>query len=231
MGNNNSKQAHKIYTKSTGIYEKIKWNENTVKKRIFKKELAPLYPPESNKTETTREECPICFYFYPTINLTNCCQHSICSECFLQITPNEPTKDNLCPFCQKPNFTVKYTGNRPKEEVLREEENQKQIEQANKKAQIRESRIRKQNKEVFKKIVNEQLPRQKQQAKIMQIMEENNANSFKTNSSPLPIISDNFHHIQVFDDVFDQTISRSIDESDLNYNQLQKTLELSLHVK
>jgi len=81
-------------------------------------------------------ECPICFmvpfcslglrsersclltdgqYYPPNINLSRCCFHAICTECFVQIKRNEPTPTHLvsepacCPYCQQESFGVTYT--------------------------------------------------------------------------------------------------------------------------
>ncbi|KZO95231.1 hypothetical protein CALVIDRAFT_565006 [Calocera viscosa TUFC12733] len=61
-------------------------------------------------------ECPICFLYYPpNINRTRCCDHYICTECFVQIKRAEPTPQHLvsepaaCPYCVQDNFGVIYT--------------------------------------------------------------------------------------------------------------------------
>lgn len=77
------------------------------------------------------QECPICFNYFPRLNLTRCCHQEICSECFLQIKrpephgpysslPSSPTEhaetssETLisepasCPYCMMPQFGVQY---------------------------------------------------------------------------------------------------------------------------
>ncbi|KAJ5074228.1 protein sip5 [Anaeramoeba ignava] len=101
MGNSKSKVApHKEFYKPTGMYPKIEWDQKTIRTRIKKKQLAPIYPLQTNKMDSYIEECPICFYRFPSINRTKCCDKPICTECFLQITPKYPTNENKCPFCQ-----------------------------------------------------------------------------------------------------------------------------------
>ncbi|KAF9519928.1 hypothetical protein BS47DRAFT_1008038 [Hydnum rufescens UP504] len=62
-------------------------------------------------------ECPICFLYYPpNINRTRCCDHPICTECFVQIKRSEPTTTHIvsepacCPYCMQPNFGVTYAA-------------------------------------------------------------------------------------------------------------------------
>ncbi|KAK0459579.1 uncharacterized protein EV420DRAFT_1268652 [Desarmillaria tabescens] len=61
-------------------------------------------------------ECPICFLYYPpNINHSRCCDHPICTECFVQIKRSEPTTTHLvsdpaaCPYCVQEHFGVVYT--------------------------------------------------------------------------------------------------------------------------
>ncbi|KIY64130.1 hypothetical protein CYLTODRAFT_425490 [Cylindrobasidium torrendii FP15055 ss-10] len=60
-------------------------------------------------------ECPICFLYYPqNINHSRCCDHPICTECFVQIKRSEPTATHLvsepaaCPYCVQEHFGVVY---------------------------------------------------------------------------------------------------------------------------
>ncbi|EJU05709.1 hypothetical protein DACRYDRAFT_113764 [Dacryopinax primogenitus] len=62
-------------------------------------------------------ECPICFLYYPpNINRTRCCDHYICTECFVQIKRADPTPQHLvsepaaCPYCVQDNFGVIYAA-------------------------------------------------------------------------------------------------------------------------
>lgn len=52
-------------------------------------------------------ECPICFLNYPTLNSTRCCDHPICTDCFIQIKRPEPSFDPACcPYCVMPDLGV-----------------------------------------------------------------------------------------------------------------------------
>uniref|UniRef100_A0A0E0ACN6 Uncharacterized protein n=1 Tax=Oryza glumipatula TaxID=40148 RepID=A0A0E0ACN6_9ORYZ len=41
------------------------------------------------------EDCPICFYFYPSLNRSKCCGKGICTECFLQLMPSKSSKKGV----------------------------------------------------------------------------------------------------------------------------------------
>ena len=51
-------------------------------------------------------ECPICFYKYLQINHTSCCHAHLCTECYLQIRPQNQ-KHSTCPFCNHTKLSVK----------------------------------------------------------------------------------------------------------------------------
>jgi hypothetical protein len=81
----------------------------------------------------TSVECPICFLYYPKwMNYSRCCNHAICTECFVQIKrldphfphdhddePNESdckkypnlliSEPASCPYCATPNFGVTFS--------------------------------------------------------------------------------------------------------------------------
>ncbi|KAL5035666.1 SNF1-interacting protein [Batrachochytrium dendrobatidis] len=56
-------------------------------------------------------ECPICFLYYPkNINFTRCCDHPICTDCFIQIKRSQTTFEPAeCPYCVVPNFGITYS--------------------------------------------------------------------------------------------------------------------------
>ncbi|KAJ6253556.1 protein sip5 [Anaeramoeba flamelloides] len=105
------KARKKNFLPTYEIYPSIKWSQIRIKGLIQKKKLAPIFPPEDDPTETFAIECPICNYFFPITNMTNCCKKPICTECYLQIvpfgTPDQPTTEQ-CPWCRSNNFSVTY---------------------------------------------------------------------------------------------------------------------------
>ncbi|XP_073001929.1 E3 ubiquitin-protein ligase GW2-like isoform X1 [Typha latifolia] len=75
------------------------------------------------------EECPICFFFYPSLNRSKCCGKRICTECFLQMMPSETSQSVQCPFCKTCSYAVEYYGSRTaKEKEFELAEEQKVIE-------------------------------------------------------------------------------------------------------
>ena len=72
--------------------------------------------------DADHHECPICFFTYPQMNTTKCCQANICTECYLQLQPyqkpdsqgnyskpitmNAKTQQNACPFCNSSKLAV-----------------------------------------------------------------------------------------------------------------------------
>ncbi|XP_040380678.1 E3 ubiquitin-protein ligase GW2-like [Oryza brachyantha] len=71
------------------------------------------------------EDCPICFYFYPSLNRSKCCGKGICTECFLQLMPSKSSKVVHCPFCKTASYAVEYRGSRTKsEKKLNQQEKQ-----------------------------------------------------------------------------------------------------------
>lgn len=58
-------------------------------------------------------ECPICFLNYTETNLTSCCAANICTECFLQVKPQQGGKTG-CPFCKETNLRVSVAKPNPK---------------------------------------------------------------------------------------------------------------------
>ncbi|CAM0909084.1 unnamed protein product [Alopecurus aequalis] len=67
-------------------------------------DLAPCFDADDEHNE----ECPICFYFYPSLNRSKCCGKGICTECFLQLMPSKASKAVHCPFCKTTTYAVEY---------------------------------------------------------------------------------------------------------------------------
>ncbi|KAJ6251264.1 protein sip5 [Anaeramoeba flamelloides] len=108
------KASKKNFVPTFEIYPSIKWSQIRIKNLIQKKKLAPIFQPEDDPTETFSIECPICNYFFPITNMTNCCKKPICTECYLQILPfgipNQPSSEQ-CPWCRHENFSITYHHN------------------------------------------------------------------------------------------------------------------------
>ncbi|TVU08371.1 hypothetical protein EJB05_41774 [Eragrostis curvula] len=72
-------------------------------------DLAPCFDAAEDAVDEQAEECPICFYFYPSLNRSKCCGKGICTEafgtgplnvvifprpteCFLQLMPSKTSE-------------------------------------------------------------------------------------------------------------------------------------------
>ncbi|KAM0904994.1 hypothetical protein ACQ4PT_017656 [Festuca glaucescens] len=85
-------------------------------------DLAPCFDADDDERAV---ECPICFYFYPSLNRSKCCSKGICTECFLQLMPSKASKAVHCPFCKTATYTVEYHSARTSSEnKLQQEEEQ-----------------------------------------------------------------------------------------------------------
>lgn len=129
-----------------------KWNPKSYRSLIVSKKLAPLYKgvtdPSELKDKSDVEECPICFLFYPGgLNWCRCCKNRLCSECFLVSTP--PGETNQCPFCNRTNFGISFTGPKSAEEKQKEEEEEERFKQATlrmRQEEIERDKLREQEK-------------------------------------------------------------------------------------
>ncbi|XP_066378938.1 E3 ubiquitin-protein ligase GW2-like isoform X2 [Miscanthus floridulus] len=73
-------------------------------------DLAPCFDPAEDAGGGLTEECPICFFFYPSLNTSKCCGKGICTECFLQLMPSKTSKVVHCPFCKTKAYAIEYQG-------------------------------------------------------------------------------------------------------------------------
>ena len=90
--------------KFNGIYKDYKWDNNTICENIRQNKLTPLNPPSDKKNSQNQTYCPLCYYYYPRINLTTCCNKSICTECFAAFINKPP--NCTCPYCHKTGLNV-----------------------------------------------------------------------------------------------------------------------------
>ncbi|XP_047056840.1 E3 ubiquitin-protein ligase GW2-like [Lolium rigidum] len=82
-------------------------------------DLAPCFDADDDERAV---ECPICFYFYPTLNQSKCCGKGICTECFLQLMPSKASKAVHCPFCKTATYAVEYCSARTSSEKKLQQE-------------------------------------------------------------------------------------------------------------
>ncbi|TKY49305.1 SIP5 protein [Spatholobus suberectus] len=131
MGNKLGRRRQVVdekYTRPQGLYNHKDVDHKKLRKLILELKLAPCYPGDE-ESALDREECPICFLYYPSLNRSRCCTKSICTECFLQMKVPNSTRPTQCPFCKMENYAVEYRGVKSKEEKgLEQIEEQRVIE-------------------------------------------------------------------------------------------------------
>lgn len=131
MGNKLGRKRQVVderYTRPQGLYVHKDVDIKKLRKLILESKLAPCYPGDEECCHD-REECPICFLYYPSLNRSRCCMKGICTECFLQMKNPNSTRPTQCPFCKTSNYAVEYRGVKSKEEKgLEQIEEQRVIE-------------------------------------------------------------------------------------------------------
>mmetsp|Transcript_17205 Transcript_17205/g.26636 ORF Transcript_17205/g.26636 Transcript_17205/m.26636 type:complete len:718 (-) Transcript_17205:109-2262(-) len=114
--------------KPSGLYPSVAWEEKAIRKLIADGKLAARLKGNEVRTSPTDCECPICFLQYSQVNITQCCQAYICTECYLQVRPQKE-KNATCPFCNNAKLIVSVARKMDAEDVQkREEEEQRTIE-------------------------------------------------------------------------------------------------------
>jgi len=91
----------------SGLYGSCQWEDKAIRRLIADGRIAARLKGEEclDSTSGATEECPICFLLYTDINTTTCCNASMCTECYLQVSPQKE-KQSTCPFCNCVNFSV-----------------------------------------------------------------------------------------------------------------------------
>ena len=112
----------------SGLYPSTPWDPRTIRRLNGDGKLAARLKGTDARVRSTDQECPICFLHYAQVNITKCCNATVCTECYLQVRPQKE-KAGTCPFCNAPKVSVKVakmmTGSQVKQ---REAEEQRIIE-------------------------------------------------------------------------------------------------------
>jgi hypothetical protein len=87
------------------LYDSCKWDDKAIRKLIGDGKIASRSKGEEFQSADCNQECPICFLYYPEINVTKCCNANVCTECFLQVRPQKE-KISSCPFCNSTKLSV-----------------------------------------------------------------------------------------------------------------------------
>jgi hypothetical protein len=112
MGLTSSKEESRTSTsqlrpkRKEKIIKKNIWNnEDYIETKILENKLAP----RTSQEYVGDEECPICF-MDSILNSCNCCQNSICTNCFVLIKKKDII-NIICPYCEFNSFDVTYNNN------------------------------------------------------------------------------------------------------------------------
>lgn len=137
------------FTRPQGLYNHKDVDHKKLRKLILESKLAPCYPGDE-ESAYDREECPICFLYYPSLNRSRCCTKSICTECFLQMKVPNSTRPTQCPFCKTANYAVEYRGVKSKEEKGLEQIEEQRVIEA--KIRMRQQELQDEEERVHKRL-------------------------------------------------------------------------------
>ncbi|BAT93238.1 uncharacterized protein HKW66_Vig0207340 [Vigna angularis] len=152
MGNKLGRRRQVVdekYTRPQGLYNHKDVDHKKLRKLILESKLAPCYPGDE-ESAYDREECPICFLYYPSLNRSRCCTKSICTECFLQMKVPNSTRPTQCPFCKTANYAVEYRGVKSKEEKGLEQIEEQRVIEA--KIRIRQQELQDEEEKMHKRL-------------------------------------------------------------------------------
>ncbi|XP_042486065.1 E3 ubiquitin-protein ligase DA2L-like [Macadamia integrifolia] len=121
------------------VREPSDFDYKKLRKLILSEKLAPCFDGVEESNNPDFEECPICFFHFPSLNRSKCCMKGICTECFLQMKPSSATIYAQCPFCKTPRYAVEYRGARTQEEKGLEQAEEQKVIEAKIRMQLRES--------------------------------------------------------------------------------------------
>jgi hypothetical protein len=115
------------------LYDGCQWDDKAIRKLIGDGKLAARLTGSEYRTSEADRECPICFLHYSEINVSKCCQATMCTECYLQVRPQKE-KSSCCPFCNHNKLQISVAKQMLESQIQeREQEEQRVIE-----ARIRE---------------------------------------------------------------------------------------------
>ncbi|CAL5187229.1 unnamed protein product [Lathyrus oleraceus] len=152
MGNKLGRRRQVVdekYTRPQGLYNHKDVDQKKLRKLILESKLAPCFPGDE-ETACDREECPICFLYYPSLNRSRCCTKSICTECFLQMKVPNSTRPTQCPFCKTANYAVEYRGVKSKEEKGMEQIEEQRVIEA--KIRMRQQELQDEEERMHKRL-------------------------------------------------------------------------------
>ncbi|KAJ8904799.1 hypothetical protein NDN08_001314 [Rhodosorus marinus] len=93
--------------------------------------VAPNVEGQDEKSRKYPEECPICMMYFPALNSHACCGQKICTKCLRKVRSlGADRKEWVCPFCMFRGPKVTYNGPLSEEELRRQSEERRKIDEA-----------------------------------------------------------------------------------------------------
>jgi len=119
---------------ASGLYPSCHWDEKAIRRLIGDGRIAARLKGNETRKNIGDQECPICFLYYPQINVTQCCKANVCTECFLQVKPQKET--HICPFCNCSKMYVTIAKRLGAEEIEEREMKEQKVIEAKIKARV-----------------------------------------------------------------------------------------------
>mmetsp|Transcript_5198 Transcript_5198/g.9535 ORF Transcript_5198/g.9535 Transcript_5198/m.9535 type:complete len:545 (+) Transcript_5198:71-1705(+) len=110
----------------SGLYQSCQWDDRAIRRLVADGRLAARLKGTDGRECSTDHECPICFLHYHQVNVTQCCQADICTECYLQVRPQKE-KSPTCPFCNSPRLTIQVAKTMDAAAVQERQSNEQQV--------------------------------------------------------------------------------------------------------
>lgn len=115
--------------KPSGLYDSCKWEQRHIRRAVGDGKIAARLTGTESRERGSDQECPICFLHYTQINMLQCCNATICTECYLQV--QEPPKSQNppcpCPFCNHSKIVVTVAKKLDGDDVAKREEEEQMV--------------------------------------------------------------------------------------------------------
>ena len=105
------------YCHPYSLYNTCHWEDRAIRKLVGDGKAAARCKGAEFRTADADHECPICFLYYPEVNVTKCCNANLCTECFLQVRPQKE-KHSVCPFCNHLKLNISVARKLSEQEIL-----------------------------------------------------------------------------------------------------------------
>ena len=85
------------------------WSPFRLKGHVSRGEIAAHVEGSEEPSDKRDTECMICYLFFETseLNVTTCCKHLLCTDCFMQMKPEGYNQKIPCPYCTRDVYGVR----------------------------------------------------------------------------------------------------------------------------